>query len=86
MQHVIEREFVFLVDLENADDPVRDVAILVEADLSLQRLDLRGLERVAKKWPPRLSISPIKMPPTIAPVMLPMPPKTAAVKARNPAV
>jgi len=40
MQHIIEREFVVLVDLEDADDPVRDVAILVEADLALQRFDL----------------------------------------------
>src|SRR5262249_46914581 len=40
MEDVVERVFVVLLDLVDADHPVGDVAVLVKADLALQRLDL----------------------------------------------
>src|SRR5216684_6608955 len=47
VEHAVERVLVVLLDLEDADFPVGDVAVVVEADHTLQRLGLRGLDRVA---------------------------------------
>src|SRR6266446_2065310 len=47
MEHAVERVLVVLFDLEDADFPVGDVAVVVEADDTLQRLGFRGLDRVA---------------------------------------
>ena len=47
---------------------------------------ITSVQRTAISWPPKVSISPIRTPPTMAPGTLPMPPSTAAVKARRPAV
>src|SRR5947209_14862308 len=54
MQHVIQREFVVLLDLVDADHLARDVAVFVEADLALQRLNLAGLDRIADVDPVHL--------------------------------
>src|SRR3984893_19095443 len=47
VEHAVERVLVVLLDLEDADFPVGDVAVVVEADHTLQRLGFRGLDRVA---------------------------------------
>src|SRR6266581_1392144 len=47
MENAVERVLLVLFDLKDADFPVGDVAVLVKADLALQRLGFRGLDRVA---------------------------------------
>src|SRR5205814_9641953 len=47
VQDTVERVLVVAFDLEDADFPVGDVAIVVEADHPLERLGFRGLDRVA---------------------------------------
>src|SRR6266700_3785720 len=47
VENAVERVLVVLFDLEDADLAVGDVAVLVKADLALQRLGFRGLDRVA---------------------------------------
>src|SRR5260370_867627 len=47
VEDVVERILVVLGDAEDADHPVPQIATLVEADLSLQGLDMGGLDGVA---------------------------------------
>src|SRR6266568_1860920 len=47
VENAVERVLVVLFDLKDADLAVGDVAVFVEADLALQGLGLRGLDRVA---------------------------------------
>src|SRR5438094_9835396 len=47
VENAVERMLVVLLDLEDADLPIGDVAVFVKADLALQRLGFRGLDRVA---------------------------------------
>src|SRR6185312_16441957 len=44
---IVQRVGGILVDLEDADDLVVDVAVLVERNLALQRLHMGGLDGVA---------------------------------------
>src|SRR5208282_4885020 len=47
VDYVVVLKLRVVLDLEDADHPAVDVAVLVERHLALERLDLRSLDRVA---------------------------------------
>src|SRR5258706_592968 len=72
-------------DLRGTSRPSRPLGRNTRTRIRIEKM-MTSVQRVAISCPPRDSISPIRMPPSMAPGMLPMPPSTAAVKALKPAV
>src|SRR5579875_293338 len=69
-------------DLVGLARPKRPFGAKTRMNTRIEKM-MTSVQRTARSWPPSVSMSPIRMPPTIAPVM---PPSTAAVNARSPAV
>src|SRR5690348_11112965 len=72
-------------DLRGTRRPSRPFGRKTSTRIRIEKM-ITSVQRVAINWPPRDSIRPMMIPTSIAPGMLPMPPRTAAVKARKPAV
>src|SRR5262249_50351745 len=72
-------------DFVGAGVPNRPVGLKTRISTRIEKM-MTSVQRTSRYWPPKDSMSPIRMPPSMAPGILPMPPRTAAVKARRPAV